>query len=102
MDQSRYQRLAAHPQFAELVRVRTRFAVRLSLIMLTIYFGFILVIAFLPSLLARPLGEGMVMTIGIPVGIVVIVSAFVLTGIYARRANGEFDNMTKRLIRECP
>jgi uncharacterized membrane protein (DUF485 family) len=71
------------PLFQELVRKRTRFAWILSATMLVIYFGFIAIIAFAPKLLAQPIGNG-VTTVGIPVGLFVIVSAFVLTGIYVR------------------
>ena len=65
--------------------------------MLVIYFGFVLTIAFDPKLLGTPLSEGSVTTIGIPIGIGVIVSAFILTGIYVRRANGEFDELTAKI-----
>jgi uncharacterized membrane protein (DUF485 family) len=65
--------------------------------MLVIYFGFILVIAFAPKLLGTPLFSGSVTTIGIPIGIGVILSAFILTGIYVKRANGEFDELTGRI-----
>jgi uncharacterized membrane protein (DUF485 family) len=43
------------------------------------------------------LTAGSVTTVGIPVGVGVIISAFVLTGIYVRRANGEFDELTRRI-----
>ena len=69
---------------------RKHFAWALSAAMLVIYFGFILVIAFAPKVLGTPIGGG-VMTVGIPVGLFVIGSAFVLTGIYVRRANSEFE-----------
>ncbi len=85
------------PDYIRLVSERSRFAWILTIVMLVIYFGFVLVIAFDPSLLGIPLAEGMVTTIGIPVGIGVILSAFILTGIYVRRANGEFDELTKRI-----
>jgi uncharacterized membrane protein (DUF485 family) len=65
--------------------------------MLVIYFGFIFIIAFAPKVLAVPLGAG-VTTVGIPVGPFVIIAAFVLTGIYVRRANSEFDTMTRQII----
>jgi uncharacterized membrane protein (DUF485 family) len=65
--------------------------------MLAIYFGYILLIAFAPGVLATPIGGG-VTTIGIPIGLFVILSAFVLTGIYVKRANSEFDSITARLI----
>lgn len=85
------------PQFHELVNKRTRFAWTLTIAMLVIYFGYIGVIAFNKQLLATPIGSS-VITIGIPVGLFVIVSAFILTGIYVRRANSEFDALTKQII----
>jgi uncharacterized membrane protein (DUF485 family) len=85
------------PRFDDLVAKRSRFAWLLSATMLCIYFGFILIIAFVPKLLAVPIGAG-VTTLGIPVGLLVIVSAFVLTGIYVRRANAEFDSMTRQIL----
>jgi uncharacterized membrane protein (DUF485 family) len=91
-----YSRIQQEPLFRELVDKRTRFAWMLSAAMLVIYFGFILLIAFAPSLLGTPIGGG-VMTVGIPVGLFVIVSAFVLTGIYVYRANSEFDPITREI-----
>jgi uncharacterized membrane protein (DUF485 family) len=85
------------PLFQELVDKRTRFAWQLSAAMLVIYFGFIAIIAFAPQILATPIGSG-VTTVGIPVGLFVIVSAFVLTGIYVYRANSEFDPITRQIM----
>jgi uncharacterized membrane protein (DUF485 family) len=65
--------------------------------MLVVYFAFILTIAFDPSALATPLGADTVTTIGIPIGIAVIVFAFVLTGIYTKRANSEFDDLANKV-----
>ena len=85
------------PLFQEHVDRRTRFAWVLSAAMLVIYFGFIAIIAFAPKLLATPIGTG-VTTVGIPVGVFVIVSAFALTGIYIKRANSVFDPLTRKII----
>ena len=85
------------PDYIKLVSERSKFAWTLTIVMLIIYFGFVLVIAFDPKLLGTPLSAGSVTTVGIPVGIGVIISAFVLTGIYVRRANSEFDELTARI-----
>lgn len=85
------------PDYIRLVAERSRFAWTLSIIMLIIYFGFVLTIAFDPALLGTPISEGKVTTIGIPVGVAVIISAFVLTGIYVKRANTEFDELNNRI-----
>jgi len=92
-------RIKSNPKYAELVRKRSGFARILSILMLLIYFGFIMLVAFNKPFLATPLGAG-VTTIGIPLGVFVIVSAFILTGIYVWRANGEFDAITKEIIDE--
>lgn len=91
------ERVKRDPQFQELVSRRSRFAWILSGTMLVIYFGFIFIIAFAPKVLGTPIGGG-VTTVGIPVGLFVIVSAFVLTGIYVRRANSDFDPVTRQII----
>lgn len=85
------------PQFRELVRRRSRLAWLLSALMVLIYFGFVLLIAFDKELLATSLSGG-VTTIGIPVGLGVIIAAFVLTGIYVVRANSTFDEMLRDII----
>ena len=94
-----YNQVLRSPRFQELVRERTRFAWTLSIVMLVIYFGFILLVAFAKPLLATKIGDG-VTSLGIILGLGVIVSAFVLTGIYVQRANSRFDEMTRHLTRE--
>jgi len=97
MKQDMVDRIKNDPDFLQLTRVRSKFAWTLTIVMLVIYFGFVLVIAFDPALLGTPLSEGSVTTVGIPVGVGVIVSAFILTGIYVRRANTEFDELTAKI-----
>lgn len=97
MKQEMVDRIKNDPDFLQLVSVRSKFAWTLTIVMLVIYFGFVLVIAFDPSLLGTPLSEGSVTTVGIPVGVGVILSAFILTGIYVRRANTEFDALTAKI-----
>ncbi|WP_043746307.1 DUF485 domain-containing protein [Paramagnetospirillum magneticum] len=89
-----------NPKFRELVAKRNAFAWTLSAIMLIIYFGFILIIAFNKAWLGTLLTSTGVMTIGFPIGVGVILSAIALTGIYVYRANGEFDEMNRQIIEE--
>ncbi|MBA4131065.1 MAG: DUF485 domain-containing protein [Hyphomicrobium sp.] len=91
------ERVRSDPQFHELVRRRSRLAWLLTALMIVIYFGFVLMIAYNKEFLAQSLSGG-VTTVGIPVGIGVILSAFVLTGIYVARANTAFDDLTKQII----
>ena len=100
MQQSAYHSIAENPKFKELVRSRSIFAWTLSILMLLVYQAFILLVAYKPGFLATPLWQGSVATIGIPIGLGVIVFAFVVTGIYVARANTRYDEMTRELIQE--
>lgn len=94
-----YTRIHDHPKFKELVATRNSFAWTLAIIMLVIYYGFVVLVAFGKGFLATKLGTG-VTTIGIPIALGVIISAFVLTAIYVARANGRFDQMSADLTRD--
>ncbi len=89
----------ANPKFAELVHKRNGLALTLTISILVVYFGFILLVGYAKGFLATPIG-GNLMTYGVPIGIGVILAAFVLTGIYVRRANAEFDTLTKQIVEE--
>lgn len=89
-----------NPKFHELVRKRTTFAWTLTAVMMFMYYGFILLVAFNKPFLATPLSEGSIATIGFPIGVGVILLSIALTGIYVRRANGEFDELNRQIIEE--
>jgi uncharacterized membrane protein (DUF485 family) len=97
MNKELVQRIKDNSDYQELIAKRSGFSIRLTMAMLIVYFAFILTIAFNPSLLGTPLSADSVTTIGIPVGIVIIIFAFVLTGIYTKRANSEFDDLTNKI-----
>jgi uncharacterized membrane protein (DUF485 family) len=99
MRQELTHKIRSNPKFDELTQKRTKFGVQLSILMLLIYYGFILIVAFAPSVLGIPIYG--VVTLGIPIGVFIIVAAFVLTGIYVRRANSEFDGLTRQIIEEA-
>jgi uncharacterized membrane protein (DUF485 family) len=89
-----------NPKFQELVSTRKSLGWSLSVLMLVIYFGFILLVAFDKSFLGTPLSSEGVTTIGIPIGLAVIVSAFLLTGFYVVRANARYDELTRQIVEE--
>jgi uncharacterized membrane protein (DUF485 family) len=94
---SSHEKIEQDPNYQELVRRRSSLGWTLSLIMLIIYFGFILLVAYAPKFLGTPLGTG-VTTIGIPIGLFVIVSAFLLTGIYVSKANSKYDPLIRKIV----
>lgn len=92
-------KIVANPKYQKLVSTRSSFGWILTAIMMVVYYGYIAVIAFNKGLFAQRLGDG-VMTVGIPVGLGVIVFTIVITGIYVRRANSEFDALTQDIVKE--
>jgi uncharacterized membrane protein (DUF485 family) len=96
MDHESCERIRSTHAFKELERKRTSFGRVLAVAMLVIYFGFIFLVAFAPGLLATPV-DG-VITLGFPLGLGVMFSAFILTAVYVVRANGEFDRLTREIV----
>ena len=86
-----------HPKYQELVSSRSRYAWTLSILMLLVYYSFIMTIAFKPELLAVPLSDGSVISVGIPVGIAIILFSFFITGLYVYRANHTYDVLLNEL-----
>lgn len=95
------QRIRRNPKFDQLVSRRTRLAIVLSLIVLVPYYAFMMVTAFKPALLAQPIHAGSIITIGWPVGALIIIGAWLTTAVYIRRANGEFDRLNAEILAEA-
>ena len=89
-------RVVRDPRYQELKSKRTSFGMWLTVAMLVVYYGFILLVAFNKPFLATRLGAG-VMTYAIPIGFGVIVFTVVITAIYVRRANSEYDTLTEQI-----
>jgi len=98
MDTDLTRRIASNPKYQELKAKRTSLGWWLALAMMLVYYGFILLVAFNKPFLAQRLGDG-VTTIGMPIGLGVIVFTIVITGIYVRRANTEFDRLTDEIAK---
>lgn len=92
-------RIRAHPEYQTLRRRRNRLGWTLTIVMLLVYYGFIALIAFDKAFLAQPVGAG-VTTVGIPMGLGVIVFTVLIVGYYVYRANSEFDSVTARILKE--
>ena len=87
-----------NPAYKELRRKRNRLGFALTMLMLVVYYGYVALIAFDKELLATPIGAG-VTTVGIPIGMGVIIFSVIITGLYVRRANNEFDQLTRDILK---
>ena len=95
----RIDRIAASPAYRELKHKRNTLGWTLTILMLIVYYGYIGLIAFDKEFLATPLGTG-VTTLGIPIALGVIIFTVLITGIYVRRANTEYDAMTQQILKD--
>jgi uncharacterized membrane protein (DUF485 family) len=93
-------KIQANPKYHELVRQRDSLAWTLSALVLVIYFGFVLMIAFAGDFLSQPISANSVIPIGMPIGVGVILASIVLTGIYVFKANNTFDPLIRQVIQE--
>lgn len=90
-------RIRNHPRYRDLVSRQRRFVACLTAATLVPYFTFILIAAFAPHLLALKLSATSIINIGWPLGVAFIVGAWLFTGLYIHRANGEFDDLTAEI-----
>ena len=87
----------SHTSLEAVAAARWRIAVVLTVAMMAIYFGFILLVAFRPALLGTQIARGL--SLGMLLGALVIVSAWILTLIYVQWANRHYDGSVAGLRR---
>lgn len=101
MAQETWDRIRANPKFQAFVSKRNKYSIIMSILGAVAYYGFILLVAYDKEFLAQKVGAGMHMSVGIPLGVGVIVFTIILTWIYVNRANNEFDAENAEIIREA-
>lgn len=83
------------PEFRRLVAKRWAVSGVLLALLFASYYGYILIIGLDKPFLAQKIG--VVTTLGIPLGVGVIIVAFVLTAVYVVWANRSYDPEVQRL-----
>jgi cation/acetate symporter len=96
-----FESMRVNPKFQELVEKRGRFAWTLAAIVLILFYGFVLMVAYQPAMLGQPLSEGGMLTVGVAAELFLFIFFWVLSFIYVRRANGEFDSLTQDIIKQA-
>ena len=94
-------RVEANPKYHKLVSIRSSYSIIMTICVMLVYYGYILLIAFNKEWLGTKLGAGLTTSVGIPLGVGVIVTTIILTNIYVRRANTEFDDLNAQIIKEA-
>ena len=93
------EKIQRHPKNQELRARRNPLGVVLTILMLVVYFGYIGLIAFDKAFLAKPIGAG-VTTLGVPIGMGVILFTIAITVYYVRIANNKFDALTEEILKD--
>jgi len=93
VEQDLVQRVKADPNYQKLVATRSKFGWTLTWAVMIVYYGFTLLNAFDKQFMASKIGSG-VMSWGVPLGLFVILFTVLITGIYVRRANREYDELS--------
>ena len=96
-----YDNIKRDPRYAQLVRERARFATTLALLVIGVFFAFVLLVAFVPGVIAQRLSEGSNLTVGIALGFAQFVFFCALTWVYMRRANRDFDPRNAQIVQDA-
>jgi uncharacterized membrane protein (DUF485 family) len=99
LSQNDYIKISKSKTYQKLTQSRTKYSWMMTFLILIVYFGFIYLVAFHKEFLSQKFNDS-VITYSIPVGIGVILFTIVITGIYVRRANTEFDSLTSKIKSE--
>ena len=94
-------RILNNPAYRKLIKQRDTLAWTLSACVLVLYFGFVLMVAFMPQILTSPISDTSVIPVGMLVGVGVIVASIILTGIYVTQANSRFDPMIEAIMQDA-
>lgn len=101
MSQEITRKIADNPAFQRFVSKRNSYSVLMTILGMISYYGFILMVAYAPSTLGSKLGAGMTTSIGVPIGLGVILFTIIITWVYVRRANTEFDDEAAVILKEA-
>ena len=96
MDDRMLARIQGDPNYQALVKERSSFGWTLAIVMLVLYYAYIAIVAFAPSLIAIKVSG--TITVGIIMGAGLIVLSILLTGIYVFRANSRYDDLTRAIV----
>ena len=68
---------------------------------LLVGYGFVMLVAFAPALIGQRVAAGSTLTVGVAAGLTMFLSFWLLTALYVRRANREFDQLTAEIVKEA-
>lgn len=94
------ERVLSHPKFQKMTRQKSVLGWSFSAVIFVVYVAYIWIIGTNPQLFAHKVLAHGVTTLGIYVGIFVIVFSFLITWIYVILANGKYERETQEIVHE--
>lgn len=101
MSEAVYARIRANPKFAQLVHRRGRLAWTLAAIVFVLFYALVLTIAFAPGVIGSRVAEGSTLSVGIAAGLFQFVLFWLLTALYVRKANTDYDALTNEVVEDA-
>ncbi|MFW2177687.1 MULTISPECIES: DUF485 domain-containing protein [unclassified Moraxella] len=98
MDESQVQRIMNNPNFKQMAQKKGSIGMIFTVITLIVWFSYLLLVGMNPAMFAAPMFEGSMTTVGFYVGVGIMIFVVIITAIYVSKANGEFDNLTRKVI----
>ncbi len=98
MNSTKTHEILQSPAFKKLVKNRWNISLTFTFIMLFVYIGFLLVVAYNKEALKMPMGESL--NLAIVVGLGVIIFSWLITGVYVYWANNYYDAAVKEIKKE--
>jgi uncharacterized membrane protein (DUF485 family) len=96
VDKASVDRIERDPNYIKLVSERKSFGWTLTIITLLMYYGFIGLGTFFPAIFVIPVFGSI--TLGIVLGVAIILASILLTGLYVMRANSQYDDLTNAVV----
>ena len=94
-----YKKIRSDPDFLSLIKLRKKISWILTIIIISCYFTFITIIAFAPNIFSQRIFPDSVITLGIIIGLLIILLSIFLTGIYVYIANKKLDEINNKVIK---
>ncbi|UOO91618.1 DUF485 domain-containing protein [Vitreoscilla stercoraria] len=100
MEKNIARQVLENPKFQKMAKTKSMYCWSYSALMFVIYVIFIMYIGTSPESFGTPVSEGSTTTVGIYVGLFVILFAIAITGVYVRQANGPLEVITQDVVSE--
>ena len=98
MNKTKTNEILQSPAFRKLVKNRWNISLSFTFLMLFVYLGFLLVVAYQKDTLKIPVGESL--NLAIIVGIGIIIFSWLITGVYVYWANNYYDAAVKEIKKD--